>query len=148
MGVVISSTYTSFYFILYIYYLNVTKGIMLESLQDFMDTFFSGSSATDKGTLFHLENVFGHRSVQKDIGERFNHTAEFIMFVTYGYTILAAMNVLFMKQIDDKPVSLSTVPDKTKYIQTVSNKVVDLVWANCSYQSILQTQSIEQRFHY
>lgn len=27
--------------------------------------FFHGSSAAEKGTLFHLKNVFGHRSVKK-----------------------------------------------------------------------------------
>lgn len=43
-----------------------------------MDTFFHGSSAAEKGTLFHLKNVFGHRSVKKDVGEIFNHAADFM----------------------------------------------------------------------
>lgn len=47
-----------------------------------MDTFFHGSSAAEKGTLFHLKNVFGHRSVKKDVGEPFNHAADFMKFVT------------------------------------------------------------------
>ena len=42
-------------------------------LQDVMNTFYHETSAAEMGTLFHLKNVFGHRSAKKDLGE----TADF-----------------------------------------------------------------------
>lgn len=103
-----------------------------------MDTFFSGSSAIDKGTL---KTVFCHRSVQKDIGEAFNHASEFQRFGTYGYTILAAMKVLSMDTIDNNPIDLTAIVDRHAYLETVAKKVVGLFWLNVDYTNILEGTS-------
>ena len=56
-----------------------------------MDMLFDGKSAADKGTLFHLKNVFNHRSVSKNVGACFSYASEFLNFVTDVYLVLAAM---------------------------------------------------------
>lgn len=61
----------------------------VNSLQDVMNTFYHGTSAAEKGILFHLKNVLGQRSVKKDLGE----TANFLKFETHGYVLLAALEL-------------------------------------------------------
>ena len=73
----------------------------VNSLQDVMNTFFHKTSAAEKETLFHLKNVFGHRSVKKDVGETFNHAADFLNFVTHGYVLLATMELFGMEKLGD-----------------------------------------------
>lgn len=110
---------------------------MVNFLQDLMDVFFKGSSATEKGTLFHLKNVFGRRSVTKDIGETFNHAADFIKFITHGYAILAAMHVLDMKNLSDViDIEIETMEEKKEYIQQLARKVVDLIWQPCDITAL------------
>ncbi|XP_061167991.1 uncharacterized protein LOC133176943 [Saccostrea echinata] len=45
-------------------------------MPDIMNLFFHGSSAAEKGTLFHLKNVLRHRSAKKDVGKTFNLAAD------------------------------------------------------------------------
>ena len=40
-------------------------------LQDFFDEFFKGSSASDRGTLCQLKNLFNFRNVKADISNNF-----------------------------------------------------------------------------
>ena len=102
-----------------------------------MNTFFDGKSSTDKGTLFHLKNVFGHKSVKKDIGETFNYTASFVKFVTYGYTMLAAMKVTGMKNLHDE-VTLTEDTDKAQYIDELGQKIVNLLWHELNSAEIME----------
>lgn len=59
-----------------------------------------------KRELIHLKNVFGHRSVKKDVGETFNHAADFLEFVTHGYVLLATMELCGMETLGDFPLIL------------------------------------------
>lgn len=102
-----------------------------------MNTFFHGSSAAEKGTLFHLKNVFGHRSVKKDVGETFNYAADFLKFVTHGYVPLATLEVCGMATLDDPAEGTSADTDIDLYIREVSRKVVELVWQSPDTQQII-----------
>nr|XP_022309155.1 uncharacterized protein LOC111114903 [Crassostrea virginica] len=113
-------------------------------MQDVMNTFFHGSSAAEKGTLFHLKNVFGHRSVKKDVGETFNHAADFLKFVTHGYVLLATLEVCGMATLDDQPEGTSADTDIDLYIREVSRKVVELVWQSPDTQQIIQASDGDQ----
>ncbi|XP_062602465.1 uncharacterized protein LOC134264190 [Saccostrea cucullata] len=105
--------------------------------QDIMDIFFSGKSAADKGTLFYLKNVFGHRAVKKQVGDAFNHISTFLKFVTYGYTMLAAMEVLGMESLSDSPIDIGEIYDRQRYLTNVAEKVVELVWFEMDVTKIL-----------
>ncbi|KAH3738407.1 hypothetical protein DPMN_045040 [Dreissena polymorpha] len=52
-------------------------------MQDTMNKMFSGSSATEKGTLFHLKKVFNQRSVSKNVSETFNYVSDFLKELFY-----------------------------------------------------------------
>lgn len=105
-----------------------------------MDIFFSGKSAQDKGTLFHLKNLFGHRGVKKQIGDSFNHASTFLKFVTYGYTLLAAMEVLHMESITDEPTDIDTVRNKTEYVMNIARQIVDLIWFEIDVNRIVNAR--------
>eukprot|EP00105_Crassostrea_gigas_P043801 XP_019927949.1 PREDICTED: uncharacterized protein LOC105340967 [Crassostrea gigas] len=109
-------------------------------MQDTMDIFFSGKSAQDKGTLFHLKNLFGHRGVKKQIGDSFNHASTFLKFVTYGYTLLAAMEVLHMESITDEPTDIDTVRNKTEYVMNTARQIVDLIWFEIDVNRIVNAR--------
>ena len=68
------------------------KEILL--LQDYFDEFFKGSSASDKGTLCHLKNIFNYRQVKSDISDNFNHAWELMCVATEGYICLLTMQLL------------------------------------------------------
>jgi len=76
-------------------------------LKDTMDTLFEGRSATDKGTLFHLKVFLNHRSVTKHVSESFNHTSDFLKFVTESYVVAMGMRHLGLEDLDDE-VDIST----------------------------------------
>jgi hypothetical protein len=57
------------------YYLHVPS--LISPYQDVMKTHFSGSSARDIGTLFHLKQNFGHRQVKATTSQCYNHTWDF-----------------------------------------------------------------------
>ena len=98
----------------------------VNSLQDVMNTFFHGTSAAEKGNLFHLKNLFGHRSVKKDVAETIIHAADFLNFVTHGYVLLATMELCW----DGKVRRLSTDPpddDDDTILKNIAAKVFELV---------------------
>ncbi len=103
-------------------------------LQDTMNLFFSGSSATDKGTLFWLKSVFNHRSVQKEVKDAFNHVSEFLEFVTEGYTLLLAMQILRMQRLDDRPqnapdgLESACHADRFKFLHDIAEEMVASIW--------------------
>jgi hypothetical protein len=113
-----------------------------------MDIFFSGKSAQDKGTLFHLKNLFGHRGVKKQIGDAFNHASTFLKFVTCGYTLLAAMEILGMENLTDEPTDINTVHDKKEYVMDIAAKVVDLVWFDMNVSNIVQAGTDEPEYKF
>ncbi|KAK3092989.1 hypothetical protein FSP39_009731 [Pinctada imbricata] len=105
-------------------------------LKDLMNAFFHGPSVTEKGTLCHLKNVFGHRSVKKDVCESTNHTAHFIKFVTHGYVTLAGMEICGLESLDEE-WDTSHIQDGDAYIKHFSDKIVDLFWHQLDIDAIL-----------
>ncbi|XP_060558445.1 uncharacterized protein LOC132718739 [Ruditapes philippinarum] len=93
-------------------------------MQDLMDKLFDGRSAMDKGTLFHLRNVFNQRSVTKNVSESFNYVSDFLKFTTEGYVILFAMDILHMEDMNEDIQN----DDKEEILNFVSEKIVDKVW--------------------
>jgi hypothetical protein len=117
-----------------------------------IDEFFKGNSITEKGTLCHLRNVFGHRNVTKDVGETFNHVSDFILFVTLGYTILLTMNILDMQHLDDEPMDWVEVDgmstdEKLKYLENLSAKIIDLLWRDLGVSKVLMDKD-EKAYEY
>ncbi len=83
------------------------------------------ATATQKGTLSHLRNYFNHRGVKKDVSASFNHTSEFLTFVTEEYICLLALDMLGIDTLDDFPDN----DDSTKIIlDKVASALVEMVW--------------------
>ena len=112
-----------------------------------MDIFFNGSSVAEKGTLCYLKNVFEHRSVKKDVGESFNHAAHFIKFVTYGYVVLACMELCKFKSLDDE-IDLGAIPDKAAYLNSVTRKLVDMFWHDPDTKDVIHPPTEEEAYAY
>ena len=49
-----------------------------------------GNCGTNRGSLFHIRNTFGHRNVTKDVIKSFNYNAELLEFSTRDLTVLLA----------------------------------------------------------
>lgn len=98
-----------------------------------MDTFFHGSSAAEKGTLFHLKNVFGHRSVKKDvIGKPLT-----MQQTSYGYVLLATMDLCGMESLGDPPSNAPQDGDDDTFLKDVAGRVVQLIWHDPRVNKIL-----------
>ncbi|KAK3105421.1 hypothetical protein FSP39_024916 [Pinctada imbricata] len=108
-------------------------------LQDVVDMFFCGSGLTDKGTLCHLKNLLGFRNVTKDVGTAFNHVSEFLYVVTVGYTVLLAMDLLNMKDLDEANVSLT--------LDDVTDTIVHKIWMETNYDAVINPDS-DQPYDY
>ncbi|WAR07742.1 YNG1-like protein [Mya arenaria] len=109
-------------------------------LQDTMDQMFSGKSATDKGTLFHLKNVFNQRSVKANVYEAFNHVSEFLHFVTEGYISLFAMQKLGIQELDDE-INLSQ-----EEFEKAAEDIVQDVWNPVDFQDGEEEVASQQCF--
>ncbi len=71
------------------------------------DGLYNGSFSAKKGTLHQLKTRFERRKVKKEVKNSVHgvHSCrEFLNFVTYGYTVIAAMRELNITDKDEKPV--------------------------------------------
>lgn len=55
-------------------------------LQDFYNEFLKGASASDRGTLCQLKNLFNFRQVKADISDKFSHAWELMCLDVEGFT--------------------------------------------------------------
>ncbi|XP_056001447.1 uncharacterized protein LOC130048570 [Ostrea edulis] len=97
-------------------------------LQDIFDELYTGTSAREVGTLFHLKNYFEQRNVTGNVKESFNYNEEFLEFCTEGYITLLALNILDMENLTDVP----DVDDKVSCLHNTSSKVIDSVFQSTS----------------
>lgn len=79
------------------------KEILL--LQDYFDEIFNGSSASDKGTLCHLKNIFNYRQVKSDISDNFTHAWELMYDATEDYIYLLTLQLLSITEENAWPSS-------------------------------------------
>jgi hypothetical protein len=69
-----------------------------------MNEFFVGYSVADRGTLFHMKNVFRWNSLKKNVMSNFNICADFTNFYTQGLLCLLVMDQLGLDSLDGVPV--------------------------------------------
>lgn len=87
-----------------------------------MNEFFTGKSASDRGTLFQIKNRFNQRSVKKTVMQCFNSVADLLKLTTEGFVVLLAMKMMNMSSIDDTPNSApkkNTFRNKKKFLKGV-----------------------------
>ena len=116
--------------------------VVVVVFQDTMDLFFSGKMASDRGSLYHAKNIFGHHSVKANVSECFNHISDLIKQITDAYTILLAMTILNLRSVDDFPVddvSTFTKEQKRDFLADLSSKIVDAVWQDMDVDIVRQT---------
>lgn len=68
-------------------------------LQDSMNMLFSGSTVGDKGSLFHIKNRFGFRTVKNKISDCVTSVVDFFNFVTEGSVCMIVCNILNIDNI-------------------------------------------------
>ena len=72
----------------------------------FKDTFkdlFKGESASQRGTMYHIKNVFGPRSAKKHVMADVDHAYNLMDLCTYGCVCLALLqlaSVTKLKEVD------------------------------------------------
>ena len=106
-----------------------------------MYTFFTGKMASDRGSLFHAKNIFGHHSVKANVSECFNHISDLIEQITDAYTILLTMSILDLQSVDGTPTEDIASMDKIQkreYLRSLCSKVVDAVWQDIGIDPIRQ----------
>ncbi|KAK3108774.1 hypothetical protein FSP39_015314 [Pinctada imbricata] len=91
-------------------------------LKDAYDELYSGQSARDKGTLFHLKNFFNHRSVSSNVKNDF----DFLDFCAQGYILLAAVHIMNIRDLDEKPMDMpSDENERQLYLDRVAYEIAD-----------------------
>ncbi|XP_060559101.1 uncharacterized protein LOC132719356 [Ruditapes philippinarum] len=105
-------------------------------LQDFYDTFYKGSSASDRGTLCHLKNLFNFRQVKGDISDNFSHAWELMSTLVEGYVCLLLMELKDINDTSSRPADAPLqIEDqshdvKQVYFDDVCSSIVEKVWQN------------------
>lgn len=95
-------------------------------LQDAMDLFFAGSSGQEKGTMFYLKNVFEYKNVTQDLTSTFNYASDFLHFITAGYSVLAAMQILNIQELNEG--TASDFRPNLATLQRTADSIVNLIW--------------------
>ena len=105
-----------------------------------MTRFFSGKSAADRGTLFHIKAALNHRNVKKTVMECFNHASDFISVVTDGYVCLLALKQLGITSLNRTTIDAVDIHDsidvRKNYIMSVAHNIVNEIWMPYSTASI------------
>jgi len=103
-------------------------------LQDYYDLLFKGSSAADRGTLVHLNNLFNFRQVKSDVSDNFTHAWELMCLATEGFVSLLTMHLMEMEDEESEPgnVEITIVngdfEQRNKYFTDVCKTVVQRLW--------------------
>lgn len=123
-------------------YIQKVKLITLCILQDLMKVFYKPKSAADKGTLFHIRNVFGHRGVTTKVMDCVNNVVDLVNFATDGLVCIALMNLLGWKTLDD-PLPDWLLKDIKELgprdvLNKLSNQVLDVLWPKINFDSIAE----------
>ncbi|KAH3793195.1 hypothetical protein DPMN_146700 [Dreissena polymorpha] len=87
-----------------------------------MDSLYDGKSATERGMLFQLRNMFAQRSVTRVVSESFNYVSEFLKVVTEGYVITFALDELGLTSLDEE--AELTLED----LNAATVAIVDKIW--------------------
>jgi hypothetical protein len=112
---------------------------LIYTLQDLMNAMYSGTSVTDRGTLFFIKNRFGHRSVKKNVMENTNHVYDLLTFTVEGMICLLALQLLDITTLDAVPSGFKS--DDPAALQDLASRIVDIIWPSIDYSSIQQVIS-------
>jgi hypothetical protein len=112
-----------------------------------MKKFYSPKSAAERGTLYHIRNIFGHRGVTTKVMDCVNHVVDLLQFVTEGLVCTQVMENLKWSSLSDL-LPDSVVRDmETLGIQATFDKlatyVVDQIWPSIDTVSIDQVMLSE-----
>ena len=101
--------------------------------------FYEPTSASQRGTLFHIRNKFGHHNVKPKVADCVNKVMDLLRVTTEGFINLAAMNVMDMSTRHNVPPGCpditSSEEDRKVYLACVARKVVDHIWPNLDMES-------------
>ena len=97
------------------------------TIQDVFKHFYNTKSAREKGTLYHLRELFDRRGVKTSAKDAVKDTREFLQFITHGYVILALMHVLGIdkESLCDVPSEKDSLEVKHNYLNTICSTVVN-----------------------
>ena len=104
-----------------------------------MTEFYSGRSAPDRGTLFHIRNTFGHKKVKKNVSASFNHVTDLLKFTAHGLVCLLALQITSMPTVQSTPAALtlnSTKEEKREYLERLAREIVQSVWHDTDIRPI------------
>ncbi|CAC5412942.1 unnamed protein product [Mytilus coruscus] len=106
-------------------------------IQDTYDTFFKFESHREKGTLYNIKQIYDYKGVSSNIMSCFNKADELLEFTTKVYVILAMMNILGFKTIDDE----LDEEDHSLILSKVSNEIVNQIYPTTNTKEILNVIS-------
>ena len=94
-----------------------------------MNELFNGSSASQRGTLYHMKNRFVHRSVKKHVMENVPHVYDLLDFAADSIVCLAALSVIGVESVAE--IRLPDV-DAEKYMTDLCRDIVTMLWPQTS----------------
>ena len=96
-----------------------------------MNKMFKGKSLSERGTMAQLRNDFGHRNVTMDVMNCYNYADDFNRFLTEAHIVYLTMYICQMDELENTPngsIPRGTLSNRSKFIQSVSERVVDTIW--------------------
>ena len=91
-------------------------------LQDAFTDYFNPASVAEKGTMYQIKIRFQRKNVKKEVKKAVDDDRRFLHFITRGYTVLAAMEILKLKDQNEKPTTSRT---NLEVLQEISQKILD-----------------------
>lgn len=88
---------------------------------------YGHQSNRDGGTLLQLRNLVNRSSVPKDPKSDVNATKDFIYLALVGHVVVAAMEVLGMKSIEDQPTSEGFPSSETRLTKDEKKQVLSRI---------------------
>ncbi|XP_006824574.1 uncharacterized protein LOC102801699 [Saccoglossus kowalevskii] len=104
-----------------------------------MSDYFYAPNIDERGTLFNVKSLFGHRQVKKNVMDCVNHVTDFLDFYTEGMVCLLALKFLNIKSLDEIPNDHPKDPNremKKTYIDKIASDVVLHIWPHVSKDDI------------
>ena len=111
-----------------------------------MDTFYKGTSGDNWGTICQIKAAFMHKNVSKNVMHCFNHCKDFMRFTTEGYTVLLALKLLQLNNLnsfESRSPFLGTSEQKKEYLRALSRAVVAEVWHQVPMSDVASVLSAE-----
>ena len=97
-------------------------------MQDTFNLLYNSSSSDERGKLANMRTLFNFQGVRAKVSEAFNNNEELLRLATRGLIVLTAMDLLDLKDQDQK---LDEDADVKQVFMDTAKSVTTFFWQQC-----------------